>query len=147
MYSAGSLYKIRPWNSYRQKQIRDHIDFKTDALKTKLTNMTAEDGAKVMKAIYEYIESDDVYSEFLYNSMIDSAHSVMIPYAVSGRKVAHKYGWDDEAYHDMAIVYDENPYVVIFMSDMDDGGKEVNEYVRSVIKLVDQLHKNFYVKK
>ena len=120
---------------------------KTDAFQNKLATMTPADGAKIMKAIYEYIDSEDVYSEFLYKSMTDSAHSVMIPYAVSGKNVAHKYGWDDGSYHDMAIVYDENPYVVVFMSDLDEGGKEVNEYVRSIVKLIDSLHKNFYLKK
>ena len=119
----------------------------TDVLQKKLTRLTAEDATKVMKAIYEYIDSDDVYSDFLYKSMTDSAHATMISYAVSGKKVAHKYGWGDEAYHDMAIVYDEHPYVVVFMSDLDQGGTKVDEYVRSLIKLVDSMHKNFYVKK
>ena len=119
---------------------------KTTALKRNLSNMTAADGGKVMKAIYEYIKSENVYSDFLYECMTTSAHSVMIPYAVSPSKAAHKYGWDVESYHDMAIVFDEHPYVVVFMSNMDTGGDEVNDYIRSVIKLVNALHKNFYKK-
>jgi hypothetical protein len=58
--------------------------------------------------------------------------------------VAHKYGWDTGAYHDMGIVFDKNPYVVVILTDLDSGGTEVDDYIRSVLKLIDKLHENFY---
>ena len=117
----------------------------TTALKKNLSQMTAADGGKVMKAIYEFIDSGEYYSQFMYEAMTTSVHTVMIPYSVGySRKVAHKYGWDVDAYHDMGIVFDNNPYVVVFMSDMDTGGTEVDKYIQQVLKLIDSLHRNFY---
>jgi Beta-lactamase class A len=116
----------------------------TTAMKKDLATMTASDGGKVMAAIYKFMQSDSPYAQFMYDAMTTSNHRVMIPSAVSGKVVAHKYGWDTGAYHDMGIVFDKNPYVVVILTDFDIGGTEVDNYIRSVIKLVDKLHENFY---
>lgn len=123
------------------------VSLKTTAMKKNLSKMSAEDAGKVMKAVYEYIESDDVYSDFLYKTMTSSAHSVMISRNVSPARVAHKYGWDKESYCDIAIVYDTHPYVIAFMSDLDQGGDEVNDYISEVVTCIRQLHANFYALK
>ncbi len=114
------------------------------SMKKSLSNMSAVDGGTIMREIYRYIEDANLYSEFLYNSMTNSAHSVMTVYPVRPLKVAHKYGWDTGAYHDMAIVYDEHPFILVIMSDMDVGGDEINEYIQSVVSQVKVLHDNFY---
>ncbi len=116
----------------------------TTAMKKDLSKMTASDGGKAIAAIYEFLQSDSPYSKFMYDAMTTSNHRVMIPAAVPGKTVAHKYGWDIGAYHDMGIVYDKNPYVVVILTDLDGGGTEVDNYIRSVLKLVDKLHMNFY---
>lgn len=119
----------------------------TKAMRKSLSDISAADGGKVMRAIYEYIQSEGEYSELMYDSMVNSAHTVMITMSVYPKKVAHKYGWDAGTYHDMGIVYDENPYVVVVLTDMEEGGKEINEYIQSVIKKVAKLHANFYAKR
>lgn len=35
----------------------------------------------------------------------------------SDHPVAHKYGWDEHAYHDMAVVHAPHPYVMVIMTD------------------------------
>jgi hypothetical protein len=80
-------------------------------------------------------------------TMMKSTHIVMIPYAVSPTPCAHKYGWDEDAYHDMAIVYDEHPYILVVMTDLDDGGSEENSYIRSIVRSIQSIHKNFYSSK
>ncbi len=114
------------------------------SMKKSLSNMSAEDGGKIMRAIYDYIHDGYLYSDFLYRAMLNSAHTVMIGTAVRPAQIVHKYGWDTGAYHDMAIVYDTHPYILVFMSDMDTGGSVVNEYVQSVVAQVVRLHHNFY---
>jgi beta-lactamase class A len=116
----------------------------TTAMRKDLATMTASDGGKVMAAIYDFIQSDSPYSKFMYDAMAKSIHRVMIPAAVPGKPVAHKYGWDIDAYHDMGIVFDKNPYIVVILTDLDQGGTEVDEYIRDVLKLVSRLHENFY---
>jgi len=116
----------------------------TKTMKNNVYRATAADLGKSMKAIYEFIESDAAYAPLMRDAMKSSIHTVMIGSGVSPKKIAHKYGWDTDAYHDMAIVYDKHPYVLVFMSDMDGGGKEVNAYIQKVVGLIDDLHENFY---
>ncbi len=113
----------------------------------KPVGMSAADAGKCMKAIYEFTESDAYYAAFMKDALIGSAHHTMIPYSVSPKKAAHKYGWDVGAYNDMAIVYAENPYVLSVMTNYDKGGKEVNEYIQSLLKLINKMHDNFYIKR
>lgn len=105
-----------------------------------LWNSSAVDGGKMMKKIYEYIEGNHKYSSFIKDAMMSSEYKSIIPAGVHGKDVVHKYGWDINAYHDMGIVYDENPYIIVFMSDMDTGDKEVTQYVQKVISLIDSMH-------
>ncbi len=119
-------------------------DLGTKAMKNNVYQATAADLGKSMKAIYQFIESDAAYAPLMRDALKSSIHTVMIGYGVSPKKIAHKYGWDTEAYHDMAIVYDKHPYVLVVMSDMDSGGNKVNEYLQKVVALLDDLHENFY---
>ncbi len=110
-------------------------------------NMTAADAGKLFKAIYKFIEEDEKYGQIMYDSMKSSNHTVIIPYAVSPTPALHKYGWDEDSYHDAAIVlYDDKPYVLAVFSDLEMGGNEVNMYLRDIIKMINKLHKGFYSK-
>ncbi len=108
-------------------------------------NMSAADAGKLFKAIYEFIEEDNSYSQIMYNSMLKANHTVIIPYGVSPTKALHKYGWDEGAYHDVAIVLcEDKPYILSVFTDFEKGGDEVNEYLRNIVKMINKLHKGFY---
>jgi hypothetical protein len=126
--------------------LRDMVkDLGTKSMKyANVYNASAKDLGIIMKEIYRFTEGSSYYGPFMKETMKDSIHTVMIGYGVSPKKIAHKYGWDTGAYHDMAIVYDDHPYVLVFMSDMDGGGTTVNSYIQKVTGLVDDLHENFY---
>ena len=110
-------------------------------------HMTAADAGKLFKAIYNFIEEDEKYGQLMYDSMKASNHTVIIPYAVSPTTALHKYGWDEDSYHDAAIVlYDDKPYVLSVFSDLEMGGNEVNAYLREIVKMINKLHKGFYSK-
>ena len=94
--------------------------------------------------VYIDDENDENYGAIFGEWLCQSAHTVMIPYAVYPTKTAHKYGWDVDAYHDAAIVYNTHPYLLVVLTDLDDGGTEVDTYIRDVVKKVDDLHKQFY---
>lgn len=115
-----------------------------NSVRKRFNDITAADMAKYLREMYTFIETDENYGAVFKDWLCNSAHSVMIPYAVYPTTTAHKYGWDEEAYHDAAIVYDEHPYLLVILSDLDDGGTEVDTYIRSVVKLVNTLHKQFY---
>ncbi len=108
-------------------------------------NMSAADAGKLFKAIYGFIEDDDTYGQLLYDSMLKSNHTVIIPYGVSPTKALHKYGWDEGAYHDAAIVlHPDKPYVLAVFTDFEEGGNAVNTYLQNIVKMVNKLHKGFY---
>jgi Beta-lactamase class A len=150
LYSDNVAYnELR--NGYGFEEFREMVYRigATSMYKT-LSNMSAADGGKILKEVYNFtsnVSNPSPYAELMLNSMVESAHTVMISYAVHPTKTAHKYGWDAGAYHDMGIVYDNKPYALVFLSNMEQGGKEVNEYVQSVVKLIAKLHSNFFSNK
>ena len=84
------------------------------------------------------IEGESDTSEKMKEAMSDSVHSALTAYSVSPKKAAHiclKNG----CYGDVAFVFDENPYVIVILSDMEPGEQE-NSYLCSVIELADKLH-------
>ncbi len=109
-------------------------------------NMTARDAGKLFKEIWNFVESDEKYGSVMRESMQKANHSVIIPLGVSPTRALHKYGWDTDSYHDAAIVLNEKPYVLAIFSDLDKGGDEINEYLREIVKKINQLHNNFYNK-
>jgi len=106
--------------------------------------LNAIDGADVMCDVYEFINNDEYYGEFLEESMLNGSHRVMTVHGVYPKKAAHKYGWDDDSYHDMTIVYGDKPYIIVFMSDLHQGGNEVNTYIQTLTRKINMLHDNFY---
>lgn len=146
LYSDNVAYNVLR-NEYGIEEFRAMIyRIGAASMYKTLSNMSASDGGKILKQVYEFTSGTSPYAEVMLNSMLDSAHTVMITYGVHPTKAAHKYGWDTGAYHDIGIVYDDKPYVLAFLSTMDQGGKEVNEYVQSVVKLIAKLHANFFNK-
>ena len=108
-------------------------------------NMTAEDAGKLFGEIWEFTETDEKYGTLMKNSMLKGNHTVIIPLGVSPTPAMHKYGWDTNAYHDVAIVLDgDRPYILAIFSDLDIGGDEVNAFLRGIVKQVKTLHSNFY---
>ncbi len=108
-------------------------------------SMSAADAGKLFKAIYDFIESDETYGQIMYDSMLKSNHTVIIPYGVSPTKALHKYGWDESAYHDAAIVlHPDKPYVLAVFTDLEEGGSAVNAYLQNIVRMLNNLHKGFY---
>lgn len=113
-----------------------------------MRNLTAREAGAIMAEAYRFIESDDFFAPKFSNALENANYAVLIPPAVKASKVLHKYGWDDEAYHDMAIVYNsKSPYVLVILSDMDDGSDQAISYFRNIASLVDEMHRNFYKQK
>lgn len=102
--------------------------------------LTVADCGAFLKELYEYFAAESPYAVWMKDLMCRSAHTVLIPAMVSPAKAAHKYGWDEDSYHDMAVVFDENPYVLVIMTTLEDGGSEVDEYIRSVIQQCRKIH-------
>jgi len=119
-------------------------DLGLSVMRNNAERSTAAELGTVMKEISRFTESSATYASFMKQCMSESVHTVMIGYGVAPKKVAQMYGWDTDAYHDMAIVYDEHPYVLVIMTDMDQGGEAVNTFVQKLAAMIDDLHETFY---
>ena len=110
-------------------------------------SMSARDAGTLFKEIYRFVQNDEdfdnaSYGNLMKNAMLQGNHAVIIPSGVSPSRAMHKYGWDTNAYHDAAVVLDENPYVLAVFSDLDVGGDDVNAFLRGIVKRVNTIHKN-----
>ncbi len=111
---------------------------------TDFMNLSVNDCIKFMREIYEFFETGDPYAQFMKENMMKSKHKVMICASFPEGTVPHKYGWDTDSYHDMAIIYDEHPYILVFMSDMHDGSDADNAYIKAIVELTKQIHAERY---
>jgi hypothetical protein len=117
---------------------------KKHGVKSPLTyemNLTVNEAGKLFEAIYYYTLRNKEYGAFIRDAMTGSAHSVISVSALAGNDVAHKYGWDEDAYNDAAIVYGDSPYVAIVFTNIDCGGKLADEYIKGIFKKIDAVHK------
>ena len=79
--------------------------------------ITAADAAVYMRAIYQFIHTDKTGGPLLYEYMTHTRN----PMFTSQYSMARKYGWADAAFHDMAIVEAPRPYILILLTDHEDG--------------------------
>ncbi len=103
-------------------------------------DLSVDDCIKFMREIYKFFETGDPYAQFMKENMMKSKHDVMICASYPEDTVPHKYGWDKESYHDMAIIYDERPYILVFMSDLHDGSDADNAYIKEIVGLAKTIH-------
>ncbi len=107
--------------------------------------MSATDCGKVLAELYEYDEANEKYGKYLTDLMAKSNYNWLISGGVDDFiDVSHKYGWDNDSYHDMAIIWDERPYLLVIMSDLDDGRTEDVKYFHGLSAVITKLHHGFY---
>ena len=161
----GTVFTIKDFFEYTllysdnvaYQQLRKRYGYSTmTALASKLgtrtlllggNSMSARDAGTLFKEIYRFVQNDEEfdnasYGNLMKNAMLQGNHTVIIPAGVSPSRAMHKYGWDTNAYHDAAVVLDENPYVLAVFSDLDVGGDDVNLFLRGIVKRVNTIHKN-----
>ena len=114
---------------------------------TSFNNMTADEACLYLAAIYDFAKEYPTEGGILINLMKNANHQVLITQAVSNPyAVAHKYGWDADSYHDMALVYGDAPFAVCVMTNFDFAvnDDDLNKYIRSIVSEIEKLHKTFY---
>ncbi len=136
----SEIRKVFGYDSYYQTAYL----FGIQGVSSAFMNLTAEDCGKFMTEIYRYFETGSEYALMMKDCMIRSNYQVMIVNSLYGITVAHKYGWDKEAYHDMAIAFDEHPFILVIMTDLDTGGTEANAYIDKITRLTNEIHKSHH---
>lgn len=104
-----------------------------------LYNLSAAECAVFLRETYAYFESGSKYAESLCEWMQSTNHRIMIPRALKS-PVANKYGWDLGAYHDMGVVFHEHPYILVIMTELENGSTADNKFIRNLAKRVEAVH-------
>lgn len=103
-------------------------------------NLSADDCIKFLTALEDYFEKETPRALHMKDCMTRSKHLEMISANYKEGESAHKYGWDIDSFHDMAVIFDEHPYVVVIMTDYDDGGIGPTGFMRDVIDIIKEMH-------
>lgn len=87
-------------------------------------NVTARDAMVWAMAVHEYLQSDGRYAHYLRYDLKNT--TVRFIQAEGDICIAQKYGWYRRHFHDLAIVYENSPYILIILSNRgEDGGAHV----------------------
>lgn len=102
--------------------------------------ISAHDGNVYMKELYKYSLNNTENS----NELVSYFKEASLNYIQesTNKEVAHKYGWTDEYIHDMALVFDENPYVITITSEL--GDDDWSEIFMHIASSIDQIHESYW---
>ena len=104
------------------------------------TTLDAESAALCMKEIYRYAE--ETGDQFLVDLLKSTTHNAQIP-AGTEAEVAHKYGFQDGknlGYHDVAIVYTAEPYILAICTQEDPYAENSSEVFVKIASIAELLH-------
>jgi len=78
----------------------------------------AHDASIYMEELYRFYVENDEYGEILMNNFINAR-----PKFISGKNnyvIANKSGWSGSAIHDVSIIFADNPYIIVALSNLGD---------------------------
>lgn len=90
-----------------------------------------------MKRVYEFYQSNDSLGKELMNYFENTIFNDRIPKLLpKDVRVAHKIGNQVGAYHDVGVVFSDEPYVISIMSRNVDDETEACEVIANISKKV-----------
>lgn len=102
------------------------------------SNINAVDAITYMKDIYAYITGPNLYGKALEQDMLRTVN----PLIRSRYPVVRKYGWMPEALHDIAIIQAPRPYILVILTDHDDGNEDDLKMFRAISAAVESVSGN-----
>lgn len=100
-------------------------------------NISVTDAVVYMKAINEFINTNDELGTELKSYFVQADQNGL-KFDELGIDAAHKYGEYSYFYHDIGIVYDENPYVIAILTH--EGNNDFLKIVKDINEHVYKLH-------
>ena len=102
------------------------------------SNFNAIDGYIVMKELYNFANSND-YGKELLDFFKQAKPNFIV--GNDGIEIAHKYGWGQSSLHDMAIIFDDNPYVLVVFSKR--GKTSYSNFFKQVSQKIANIHMQY----
>lgn len=101
----------------------------------KFGNQTAEDTNIYLKKAYEIIGREDEYGKFL-KSIMDNDKKNSLSY--DDVKIYHKYGSYGEAYHDIGLYLENNPYTISVLTNL--GNRDYKSIIQNIHSKIRELN-------
>lgn len=102
---------------------------------------SARDASIYMLELYRFYLENKEYGGKLFD-YFKNAEWKLITNKEGQAVTANKGGWSDKAIHDVAIVFDENPYLLVIMSNLGEGNYPY--LFNNTSKIVGQLHEEYW---
>ena len=102
--------------------------------------LTANDSMIYMTELYNFYLVNKEYGGSLMNNFLKA-----YPKFIKGKeefKIANKSGWSGTALHDVSIVFADNPYIVVGLSNL--GTSDYTDYFYNVSNLSSKLHEEYW---
>ncbi len=102
-------------------------------------HISANDASLYMENIYYFIINNQELGSELKSYFVDSEQNDL---KMEGIDAACKYGEYSELYHNVGIVYDDEPYVLVILTK--EGKKKGQEIIREISSKIYNLHKLYH---
>ena len=114
----------------------------TEEIYTKETwgNITAYDASIYMKELYNFYKEGNEYSEAAMNDFINSNKKFIK--SPNNKTIANKAGWFHDTKHDVGIILDDKPYILIALSNL--GSTYNGSYFKDVSDMAYRLHTEYW---
>ena len=105
---------------------------------------SAKDAAIYMQELYDFYIDNDTYGETLMKHF-KNAQWKQISNKDRKYNTANKGGWSEATFHDVAIVFEENPYILVILSNT--GETDFNYLFKNTSQLVGEIHEKYWQQK
>ena len=104
-------------------------------------NMSAREAARYFEDIYFWGVQSPEESGFFLNCLKNTSYTKLIN-AATASETAHKYGYNGgyNGFHDAAVVYSENPYVLAIFTTLDPDTEGTEDYITRVAACLDKIN-------
>lgn len=102
---------------------------------------SAKDASIYMKELYDFYLKDDDYGRLLME-YFKNAEWKQISNKEGILNTANKGGWSEKTFHDVAIVLEENPYILVILSNT--GESDYHYLFQTTSNLVGNLHDEYW---
>lgn len=111
------LLQRYPANGFIEYARQLPLHYPDDIRELMNARICALDAGVYLQAMYQYMQEGEHGGQYKEH-LVNASGQTMIR---SEYPVANKYGWDLNAYHDMAVVFAPNPYILAILTDKDMG--------------------------
>ena len=102
--------------------------------------LDASDALIYMSELFRFYNENEEYGEALMQNFLNAYPSFLK--GKNGYEVANKSGWSGSVIHDVAIIFADNPYIVVALSNLGAGGG--TSYFNTANDLAYELHTEYW---